>query len=262
MHAADISATSDVDALFFLSGCADFYQEIAGIKRAGNEGRLAQYLAGDDTTLPVTAAEFAQLVSSRLCGFLRQQQHDFQRKATAQEIKVHNLALYLMAAVADEIFILDLDWPGRDAWLSVLIEHKLFKTRNAGSRFFQLAADLTQMQSRDPLYIDLAAVILLSLVLGFKGAYRGRQGEAALHEIRTQLFNLVNQKSRRTPPLPARQNAFAQAYRYVLQGGEDERLAPLSPWFSLGAYAVLAYLFLSIVTWLILMHPVEQYFGG
>lgn len=262
MDAASFTSKHDVEHLFFLSGCADFYQEIAWIKRAHSEGRLAQYLASDGTAPPVTAAEFALRVSARLYTFLSRQQHDYRRTATTQETEVHDLALYLMAAVADEIFILELDWPGCDAWLDVLIEHKLFKTRNAGTRFFQIAADLMRIKNRDPLHTDLAAVVLLSLALGFKGRYRGPQGEAALHEIRTQLFNLVNRNSHGIPQLHDRENAFAQAYQPLLQGGADERLAPLSPWATLGAYAALAYLVLSVVTWLILMHPVEQYFGG
>lgn len=252
-------------SLFFLGGCADFYQEIASIKHAHAQGHLADYLVNDEAAPPTRPIDFANRVSARLFTILRQQQHDFQRNATAQEIKAHNIALYLMAALADEIFILELDWPGRDAWLEVLLEHKLFKTRNAGSRFFSMAGELMQIQSRDPLYIDLAAVFLLAMVLGFKGRYRGKQGEPALQDIRLQLYKLVNQKSRpggsSGPVALGERYAFLQAYQHTLQGSNDERLAPLSPWFALGGYAALGYLVLTIVVWLVLMHPVEQYFG-
>ncbi len=238
-----------------LGGCADFYQEIAIIKRAMAEGRLAAYLAPDAQQAPTLPSEFANRVSARLLAILRQQERDFRRDASLQEIRAHHVALYLMAALADEIFILELEWPGRDAWLDVLLEQKLFRTNNAGSRLFSMAQQLILTQSRNTLYIDLAAVFLLTLELGFKGRYRGRQGQATLSELRLQLYQLTKQKSRAGAPFDVRavfgpQPAFAQAYDYLLQGEKDERLAPISPWCSLGVYALLTYLLLSIMAWL------------
>ena len=264
MQIADSGDIGSASAFFFLGGCADFYEEIASIKRAHAEGRLAAYLAPDEASAPTRPIDFASRVSARLFAILRQQEHDFRRNATVQEIKAHNAALYVMAALADEIFILELDWPGREAWLDVLLEHRLFKTRNAGSHFFSMAHDLVQIQSRDNLYVDLAAVFLLALALGFRGRYRGQQGHAALQEIRLQLYKLVNQKNR--PGVPERaageRYAFIQAYQHTLQGTEDARLAPVSPWLALGGYALLGYLMLSVVVWLVLMHPFAQYVGS
>jgi type VI secretion system protein ImpK len=254
-----------------LGGCADFYQEIAAIKCAFDEDRLAAHLspdsAPDAAAAPATDSELAKRVSARLLTFLRQQERDFRRNATVQEIRAHRVALYLMAALADEIFILDAKWRWGDAWLDGLLEQKLFRTNNAGSRLFIMARQLISAQSRNPLYIDLAAVFLLTLELGFRGRYRGRQGEAALAELRAQLYQLTKQKSRSGGSFDVRavlgpQPAFTQAYDYQLQGDKDQRLAPVSPWCSVGLYALLAYLMLSTIAWLMLLYPFERYIAG
>jgi type VI secretion system protein ImpK len=274
-------ARSSPNRFALLGRCADFYQEIANIKLAAAEGRLADWLTVDGSAPPVLASEYASRVSARLLALLRRQERDYGAIGTPDEHRAHKVYLYLMAALADEILILELDWPGRDAWLDVLLEQRLFTTNNAGSRFFTLAQQLLQGARGNPVYIDLAAVFLLAMELGFKGRYRGRQGQAALTSLRQQLYHLVEQGSgsaagpgvgqesaggmalhhaRRTalasPP------ACAQAYDYLLRNGKDERLAPLSPWYSLGLYALLGYVLVSMLTWLILMHPFEKFIGN
>ena len=252
---------------FLLLGIfADFYQEIACIKLALAQGRLAAYLAIDSAAGQEQAGEYASRVSARLLEILQRQERDFRRDATVREFQLQHIALYLMVALADEIFILELDWPGRSAWLDVLLEQKIFHSNIAGSRVFHLADQLLSQQDRGSLQIDLAAVFLLMLELGFKGKYRGQQGHAALSKLRQALFQMARQKAVATRGLAhgdiAPPPAFTQAYAYVLQGQQERRLAPLSPWFSLGAQALLAYLVLGAAIWLILMRPLENYING
>ena len=242
---------------YFLLGCfADFYEEVAAIKVAQAEGRLGAYLSAAGVTAPVTAADYAGRVSARLDLILQQQARAMRNRGTATEIKAYNLARYAMAALADEIFILDLAWPGREAWLDVLLETRLFQTRNAGSRFFELVQQLLARSQRNTLHRALAPVFLLALQLGFKGLYRGGQGEATLRDLRQQLYRLVQQEGL----APARQAAFPQAYLHRLSGKRDQRLASLSSWYAAGWIALAAYVALSTLVWVARLLPFEAAF--
>lgn len=243
----------------FLLGCfAEFYEEIASIRLALAEGRLPAYLARGDEAPPTLGADLAMRVSARLTDLLQQQARAVRRDATTTEIKAHEMAQYVMAALADEIFILELDWAGHEAWLDVLIEHKLFQSNKAGRQFFEFAAQILRPQQRSALHIELASVFLLALQLGFKGLYRGHEGEATLRSYRQQLYRLVNAGGHGHRGEPA----FFQAYQHRLSGDKDQRLAPLTPWYALGRIALAVYLALSTVVWLALLHPFQSTFGS
>ena len=79
-------------------------------------------------------------------------------------------AQYVMAALADEVF-LQLDWEGRNYWLSNLIESQIFQTHISGELFFQRLDRI--LQERDPALRELAAVYFMALSMGFRGRYRG-----------------------------------------------------------------------------------------
>lgn len=238
-------------AWLFLGDCADFYEEVASLKRA-----YAADAPPAAAPAPLTPAEHARRASAHLAAVLRRQQQAFVQDASEQEIRARRVVTYLMAALADEIFILDLDWPGREAWLDVLLEQQLFKTGTSGTRVFRMARELTQSGVRGPLGAELAAVLLFMLALGFKGCYRGPGGEESLRQIRAGLYRLL------PAPAPDAAPAFAQAYSHDLQHGQDERLAPLAPWFMLAGLALAADLALTVVIWLVLMYPFEQYIGA
>lgn len=252
---------------------ADFYEEVAGIKRAQAEGRLAAYLGMDGAPAPAPADklaadklanEQAQRVAARLLKLLRQQERNTTADAASEAGRLERKALYVMAALADEILIFELVWPGREVWLTVLLEQAMFDSSNAGSRFFSMAQQLLQDNIRSRLHIDLAAVFLLAMELGFKGCLRARQGQTELAAMRHRLYQFVT-----ASPSGDRGGsgggivpAFAEAYDYPLQGLRDERLAPVSPWRNLGLYGLLGYVLASAVLWLALMYPFERYIGA
>jgi type VI secretion system protein ImpK len=177
------------EAALLLASFAAFYEELASIKRGQHEGVLARYLAPDETAVPLSDAELAARAGARLLQQLREQHLAFQRKASVQQIKMHHTALYVMAALADEILLLELNWPGAEHWLPVLLERQLFSTSHSGVVFFELADKLIRSAGSDPLHADLASnsVFLLALRLGFKGQYRTAAGELRLNHYRQQL---------------------------------------------------------------------------
>lgn len=241
-----------------LSRFAEFFEELGRIKQAIAEGRLAAVLTVGDETPPAEPGDLAARVSGRLAGVLRAQWKEVTRTGTAGEVKAHRMALYAMAALADELFILEIDWVGREAWLEVLLEHKLFRSRNAGVRFFDIAGELLAVRNRGPLHVDLAAVMVLAMQLGFKGRYRGEQGAHQLEDMRERLFRVVarNRLSHQHGP------AFPQALQQLLPGGKPMRLAPLTPWFVAAGIALLAYLIVSTGVWIQLMEPFRRSVGA
>lgn len=244
--------------LFLLARFAEFFETVAGIKLAIVEGRLGALLAVGDEPPPSAPSDLAARVSGLLAGVLRAQEKEVSRSGTPDEISAHRSALYVMSALADELFILELDWAGRQAWLDVLLEYRLFRSRNAGAHFFALANKLLESRIRDPLQVDMAAVMVLALQLGFKGKYRGENEDGELRELRNALFRLVVREHGARMPGPA----FPQALQQLLPGGTPARLAPLTPWYMGALVMIFAYLLISSALWLALMEPFRQAVGS
>ncbi|MFZ6675479.1 DotU family type IV/VI secretion system protein [Undibacterium sp. Xuan67W] len=257
-----------------LDCCADFYQEISNMKRAMETKTLASYLSSNGDPAPSKPIEFASYVSLRLLDIIAQQEREVSRFATLYELNIYKITRYLMAALADEIFILELEdhsvWPGRSAWPYVLIEQKLFCSNIAGEKFFSLAEKLLQTKNQDAMHVDLAGVFLLTLKLGFRGKYRGEQGEEKLAELRNKLFQFTKRKSlflasNGGNTSPVKEPAFSQAYCYRLAGDRSERghrLDAVSPWRNFGLLALMIYLVSSCLIWMWLVLPFETYIKG
>ncbi|WP_414449375.1 DotU family type IV/VI secretion system protein [Burkholderia sp. 22PA0099] len=259
MHDAPAWPQPRTGSYVLVARFADFYQDVAALRRAQAEGRMAAHLAGDGGALPTTGAEFAARAAARLRALLQQQARRCTETPGTEDSRLEQQALYLMTALADEILIFELDWAGHDAWLDVLLEQAMFGTGNAGSRFFAMAEALVEASLPTPRHVDLAAVFLLAMELGFRGRYRARQAQPHLDRIRERLFQRVSAAGA-SPDDDG--PAFAQAYAYPLTGSRDERLAPVSPWRNLGLYGLAAFLVLGVVTWLVLMHPFERFLNS
>lgn len=243
--------------LFLLARFAEFFEEVEGIKLAIAEGRLGALLSVGDEVPPSRADDLAARVSGRLAAVLLAQRKSLERTGSPSEIDAHEKAMYAMAALADELFILEIDWPGRDAWIDVLLERKLFDSRNAGVHFFDLAESLLASREIDALQVDVAAVLVLALRLGFKGKYRGEHSHAELRELRMRLFRLVE----RVHGQDDTGIAFPQASTQLRSEGTPQRLAPLTPWFIGAAIVLVIYLIMSSGVWLTMIEPFRQAVG-
>lgn len=234
---------------------AEFYQEVALCKAAIVDGRLPRLFEGDLPMQP-SADDLAGIVSSRLLGCLSRQQREVAAQGTLDEQENYRLVQYAMVALADEIFILELVWPGCEAWLGHLLEHSLFHSKQAGQMFFQQIEHLLHTRSRASAQRELAAVYLLALQLGFKGQYRGHSGQTALAECRKRLIDFIaaNRLGEREEGA-----AFPQAYGYTLGQRSDHRLAPLKPWYRIGTLALLSYLLTSCAIWFGFLLPATQH---
>lgn len=244
---------------YLLLGCfAEFYEEVAAIKQAAAENRLGTYLAVDGQQVANNGTDYALRVGGILMALLQRQARDVRRTGTEAEIKAYSLAQYAMAALADELFILDVDWPGQEAWLETLLEARLFDSRRAGRQFFESVAQVLSTRGKTQLHVDLGSVFLLCLQLGFKGMYRGDQGVAPLQALREKLYQFVNGGNGTLKDKPA----FPQAYLHPFAAAGDFRLAPLRPWLVAGGAALLSYLLATTAIWLAFVQPLQQAVKG
>ena len=77
------------------------------------------------------------------------------------------LASYAIAAVTDELLIVDIKWSGSDWWENHPVEIELFGTRRRATEFFDRAAKAASFPVRDAITIYAAAV-----AMGFRGILR------------------------------------------------------------------------------------------
>ena len=157
---------------------------------------------------------------------------------------LHTEALYVMACLADEVFLHLTDWSGARAWRRTLIEARLFDSHVGGERVFENLDRL--LEGSDPVKAELAAVYLLALSLGFRGKYRGRD-DGAIAAYRQRLFELIFRRPGRLAT--ATGPVFPEAYAYTLERGAGGRLRSLQYWLTLWGLLIGLLVVLSFVVW-------------
>jgi type VI secretion system protein ImpK len=126
-------------------------------------------------------------VGHALSGFLQAQDVALQGHGGRYALENQADARYLKAALADEALIALAGWEYRDAWLSELLEMRLFGSRCAGERVFSAIDGL--LREDIPARREMASLYLLALAMGFEGRYRGSaEGARRLRQLRSQLY--------------------------------------------------------------------------
>ena len=235
----------------------EFYGEIISLKKLIQSGTWEPESALTETTRERDRPESELLVNiiwKRLLHHLEQQELAVSRGAGEYVYELYKSAQFVMAALADEIF-LQMDWEGRKAWQSKLLETKLFQTSAAGGLFFQKLGTL--LQHRDPIHLELAKVYLMALALGFQGKYRGEEQESTqLTYYRRELFSFI---FRHSPELGDESKQFCpQAYSHSLEEGLGLKLAHPKRWVFLLIALILGMTFLSHGTWVYLTQEPER----
>ncbi len=199
----------------------------------------------DETARRQARAAAARTVSERFRELLERQAADAGREGGDFGSRTYVEAQYVMAGLADEIF-LNLDWEGREAWSDNLLETQLFGTHLAGEVLFERLEKL--LRERDDLYRDLAQVYLLALSLGFSGKLRGKPDAARqLREYRSKLLAFVSRG--RGSILKDDRHLFPQSYTHTLTPTEGRKLPHLNRWTALLAAVCLMYLIIAQFVW-------------
>lgn len=188
----------------------------------------------------LTAEEAVQ----RLQSLLEMQALEAGRRGGEYGVLYYQEAQYVMAALADEIF-LHLDWPGRGYWKDDLLETRLFKTYAAGERFFTRLDKL--LSTGDRVQAELAVVYLLALSLGFRGKYRGGKHDQRLLDYRKQLYYYIYQ---RRPDLTDQTRRLTpQGYDHTQADALARMLPSPARWFWLLGGAAVGYLVVAHWLW-------------
>jgi type VI secretion system protein ImpK len=162
-------------------------------------------------------------------------------------------AQYVMAAVADEVFI-HLDWEGKRAWTANLLETALFQTHVAGELFFDKLDRL--LRDRDPADKSLAMVYLTALSLGFRGKYHGLNDHGKLRRYRQDLVAFA---FRQPQDLEGHGKiAFPDCYLKNLRKEKKKKLTNPRVWVAVLALVVVTYLAVSHGIWMSLTSRIER----
>jgi type VI secretion system protein ImpK len=229
---------TELENSFLLKQFNDFYQEVLRqkdvVKQQVDGPRSEQ--AGDDAD---AAKDGLHSVQIRLMRHLEEQVLESRRRGGEYGVNYYRKAQYVMAALADEIF-LNMHWDGKELWKSNLLEYKFFGTHVAGEVLFDKVDDL--LKQRDPAMIEIAAVYLLSLSLGFRGKFRDRDDGGQLDHYRNQLYTMIFQ---RNPEMFSETKIlFPETYEYTLDQGEGMRLPYIRRW--VGVIVLLIVVFLGV----------------
>ena len=174
-------------------------------------------------------------------------------RATGKPTDNYFEAQYVMAAFADDIFI-HLDWEGKRAWTSNLIESTLFQSHVAGELFFDKLDRL--LRDRDPADRTLAAIYLSALSLGFRGKYHGLNDHGKVRRYRHELFAFV---FRQPPDLTSEAKvAFPDSYVSNLRKEKRKKLTNTKVWLAVLGFVVVIYLGVSYGVWRSLTSRLEH----
>lgn len=240
--------TDDYSSTFLEKQFADFFREIIQIKRWIEAKRASSsgpdIVADDGAPSPSPVQSEAAVVGQRLSSLLRRQGIEAARFGNEYGFEFYKDAHYMMAALADEIF-LTYDWLGKEVWASCLLESALFGSNVAGERVFERIDDLLRV--RDPLSRSVAIIYLMSLSLGFQGKFRESGDLSQLDTYRDELFRFYY---RRKPELDSESKQISpNAYLHTVSGNPGRKLPHTAKWLSVMAIAMVLFLIVSHVLW-------------
>ena len=223
----------------------EFYSEVIRQKRmiqSYTESR-PQEEAPESGEAP-SEKEGIHTVSLKLLSLLEEQALEAGRRGGEYGVRFYRAAQYIMAALADEIF-LNMDWEEKEAWKSNLLEFKLFGTHVAGELFFQKLDKL--LADRDPAFTEMAAVYLQALSLGFRGKFRDMDDGGKLDYYRRQLFTFIFHKN--PDLLNMDRLLYPEAYAHTLVEGGGRKLPYVKRWIVVLVVLVIAFFIVSHGIW-------------
>ena len=223
--------------------CSEFYQQIAEIKKLDTQELSQRVKSQLDLEGNPKPEELASGVSLGLQKWLENLNFGAQSTLTSKEKQWYAQSIFMFVALADEVFMLDHKWPGREHWKHVMLEQSLFDSSYAGSEVFVRIQKLLKKRAFEPGERQLAAVYLLALRLGFKGYFREIDDHKKLDELRLKLFQVSNQQDIREQRLCDEVCANVVSYSY------GARLAPMATFRRYYLLGIALFLIISSLIW-------------
>ena len=190
------------------------------VAEASGRGTVTEVLQCQPAVPAPSAEALARAAHARLYDVLGTQWREAAARSTeAQRLSV-NVAWYVLVALLDEHLALTLDWPGRKVWITNLLEQKLYASRRAGLRVYELAEHLLAGRADQGLQRELAATFLHALQLGFRGRCAGPAGQAQRDALRQRLGVFAGVQAGPAQLFP---QAYAHTLRLPLEAAPGER---------------------------------------
>ena len=231
-------AITEGEESYLVTWFRTFYNEVVRVK---------QEIRAGGVPLEVPA------VHQRLLAVLERQENAAERIGGDYSLQFYKQAQYIMAAMADEVF-LNLEWKGRLLWKDYLLETRLFQSAAAGDRFFDRVERLLRVG--DASMVEMAKMYMMALVLDFQGRYKGHQDLTPLATYRDDLYAFISKHDasldRDRPVL------FPQAYVPTLTDGFAEMVPDPLRWGWVLALVVVTLFMISWVAWINLTSETEQ----
>ena len=164
-------------------------------------------------------------------------------------------ALYIMVALADEIF-LNLKWVGISYWSKNLLERQFFDSQISGEMIFKSIDGI--LSSKELMDKDLATLYHMTLSLGFLGKYRGQdQGLQKIEDYKNALFIIVTGHKPRLGQ-GRKIHLMEEPYDYNLSHFNAKTVPSLKSWgyVLLGVLGV--YIFASYMVWYGVTNHMDQ----
>lgn len=159
-----------------------------------------------------------EVVKQRLVDLYQAQAVSAARRYAEHEIAAFEEVQYIMVAMADEVF-LHLDWSGRAPWAAKPMESEIFRSHDAGERFFRRLDEL--LAGRAPGSSELLTVYLTALAVGFRGRYAFEdptRPEAYRHRLAAHLARVDPDRT------SADRTLFPEALGHTLSSEKKRRL--------------------------------------
>ncbi|MCX8051322.1 MAG: DotU family type IV/VI secretion system protein [Chlorobi bacterium] len=161
---------------------------------------------------------------------------------------------YAMVAVADELLITT-PWTHQLWWQQNLLEVAVVGTYIAGEEFFNRAVRIIG-ERQNAHAVEVAKVYLLSLLLGFRGKWRGSQTDTPIEQLTAQLYEVVCNRPY-MPGVVTVHMAGTSDLR-LFSGGDIEYFAPSYRRYVMLAASIVATVLASMVVWFILTAPLRR----
>jgi len=212
---------------FVINCFREFYREIVISKAIALSGQMfdirphisqerlmpdLQEITSEDTQALRKSSTLAKKIFGSLELLLGNQLNKITQSGGEFSLNYYREALYIMVALADEIF-LNLKWSGRQEWENNLLESRFFGTHTAGTTFFEKLD--TYLATRDPSSRDIGALYLWALGLGFQGKYRGEDFQSEIGPYKRKLYYFIMWRS---PELfQGKSPLFRQSYGNIIE---------------------------------------------
>lgn len=259
----DLKYGTDKDSSFIVRYFEDFYGEIIRQKAAvmdapqgdiADEENRKHYKNAATSSVQDAPPSIQQQTSQsgviaeriiqKLVAILNSQALDSARYGGEFASKYYKEAQFIMAALADEIF-LHMEWSGKDYWEKNLLEDRLYGTHNAGQLFFDRIDEF--LSNRDVSRADLAILYLMTLGLGFKGKFRNQDDQGRLAYYRRELYIFAYHKDPTLFELGTR--LCPEVYQHTIDDNRITFLNDARPWMYIFIATAIVMLLLSYMVW-------------